>query len=288
MAIVLETLFALEKKQSVWSGTVRFIFQPAEETVEGALVMVRKGVVNDVDYLYGLHLRPEQELRTGEFAPGIQHGAARFLEGTISGEDAHGARPHLNKNAIDIGAEIIHMMKGIHLNPRIPYSVKVTSFHSGGKSSNIIPGTATFSLDLRAQTNEVMEELTVKVEAIMNAVSDLYDTPIDLVLKSEAAAAEWSEEAVEYMEKSIRGVVGDRACRQIIQTTGGDDFHFYTIKKPDLKATMLAIGCGLKPGLHHPKMTFDHKVMPVASDILVRAVLETLGNQNDSSDSHRN
>ncbi|QAS53518.1 M20 peptidase aminoacylase family protein [Halobacillus litoralis] len=277
MSIVLETLFALEEKQSALGGTVRFIFQPAEETMEGAKKMVEKGLVDDVDYLYGLHLRPIQELRTGQFAAGIKHGAARFLEGTITGEDAHGARPHLNKNAIELGAEIIQMINNIHLDPMVPHSAKVTSFHSGGKSTNIIPGSATFSIDLRAQTNELMDELTGKIEAIIDAVSNLYGASVEVNLKSDAKAAVLNDDAVTYMERGIERAAGPEALNPVIETTGGDDFHFYTIKRPDLKASMLAIGCDLQPGLHHPQMAFDHKVMPEASRILVETVMETLG-----------
>lgn len=277
MAIVLETLFLLEEKQLDGRGTVRFIFQPAEEAIEGALKLVEKGVVDDVDYLYGLHLRPIQELRTGQFAPGIQHGAARFLDGTITGDDAHGARPHLNKNAIDLGAEIIQMINNIHLDPMVPYSAKVTSFHGGGKSTNIIPGSATFSVDLRAQTNEAMAELTTKVESIMEAVSRLYGTSVEVKVKAEVAAAVLNDEAVAYLGEGITKAVGKNSLTPIIQTTGGDDFHFYTRKRPHLKASMLAVGCDMEPGLHHPQMTFDHRVMGDAVRILVETVEGIVG-----------
>ncbi|WP_226580951.1 M20 peptidase aminoacylase family protein [Halobacillus litoralis] len=276
MSIVLEALFMLEQKQGDMNGTVRFIFQPAEETIEGALKVVEKGVVDDVDYLYGLHLRPIQELRSGQFTPGIQHGAVRFLEGKITGEDAHGARPHLNKNAIELGAEIIHHLNSIHLDPMVPYSAKVTSFHSGGSNTNIIPGSATFAMDLRAQTNDVMAELMSKIEAIVDSVSSLHGTPLGLKVKSNVPAAIVSEDAVRKMEQAIRTVAGEDNVNPVIPSTGGDDFHYYTIKRPGLKAAMLGVGCDLKPGLHHPKMTFDQDVMAEASQILVKAVLETL------------
>ncbi|MFZ3588849.1 hypothetical protein ACOI1C_06095 [Bacillus sp. DJP31] len=58
--------------------------------------------------------------------------------------------------------------------------------------------------------------------------------------------------------------------------TGGDDFHFYTIKRPHLEATMLGLGCNLVPGLHHPNMTFDHVALLDGTAILAKAVLLTL------------
>lgn len=274
MAIVLDAIFKLEEQKESWNGTVRFIFQPAEEKIEGALKMVEKGVIDPVEYLYGLHLRPMQELRAGEFAPGIQHGAVRFLKGEIKGEDAHGARPHLNKNAIELGAEVVHMMNAIHLDPRVPYSAKMTSFQSGGSSANIIPGNATFSIDLRAQTNEAMSELFSKMEAIIACISKLHGSEIQVKVTSDVPAAVMNKESVRHMERAIKEVKGEEHLRPVIETTGGDDFHFYSIMKPKLKATMLAIGCDLQPGLHHPGMTFDRSVLEEASDIIVETVLQ--------------
>jgi amidohydrolase len=99
-----------EQSQSQWvqkfNGTLRCIFQPAEEKGNGALKMVEKGIVDDVDYLFGVHLRPKEELELGFAAPSIRHGAAIFLEGKIIGEDTHGARPHLGVNAIEVGYAI--------------------------------------------------------------------------------------------------------------------------------------------------------------------------------------
>src|SRR5699024_10908496 len=117
----------------------------------------KQGIVDDVNYLYGMHLRPIQELKKGYYSPAINHGAAMLMKGSITGDDAHGARPHLNSNAIQVGSELIQHINNLHVDPFIPHSVKMTSFHAGGKSLNIIPGSASFSLDVRAQTNEGLD-----------------------------------------------------------------------------------------------------------------------------------
>ncbi|WP_090867598.1 M20 peptidase aminoacylase family protein [Oceanobacillus limi] len=279
MTIAIETLRnLLASNLSSNLGTYRFIFQPAEEKGTGALAYVEKGIVDDVDFLYGMHLRPIQELAHGQFAPAIQHGAARFLKGTIRGEDAHGARPHLNANAIQVGSELVQQLNNIHLDPMIPYTVKMTKFHAGGDSANIIPGSASFSLDVRAQTNEVMAALTDKIENVAKMLADYHGVEIDLEIGANIAAAVINDEAISNMEKSIKDSVGESKLAPMITTTGGDDFHFYTIKRPDLKATMLAIGCDLKPGLHHPNMTFKHEAIPEAAQVLTQALIHTAEN----------
>lgn len=278
MTIVLGVFLSLMEQGLPETGTFRFIFQPAEEKGTGALKMVTYGVMDDVDFLYGMHLRPVEELKDGQFAPAIHHGAAKFMEGTILGEDAHGARPHLNENAIQIGTEFFQHLNNIHADPRVPYSVKMTAFHAGGKSANIIPGKAVFSIDVRAQNNEVMTLLTDKIEQIAAMLENYHGVPIQLETKANVAAAVPDEMAAGILKEAIKDQVGLENTKPAITTTGGDDFHFYTIKRPTLKATMLAVGCGLKPGLHHPDMTFNKDAIFDAVEILRQALVKTAAN----------
>lgn len=275
MTVAIGSLLTLLENEYPDKGTFRFIFQPAEEKGTGALTMVENGVIDDVDYLYGMHLRPSEELGHEHFAPAIRHGAACFIEGTINGDDAHGARPHLNANAIQVGGEFMQHLNNIHINPVTPQSVKMTAFHAGGESKNIIPGNATFAIDMRAQTNDVMDELMVKVNHIANMLADLHNITIDLKIGANIVAAIINDEAASIMEDAIITSVGAEKLKPIIATTGGDDFHFYTVKKPAIKSTMLAIGCDLKPGLHHPYMTFKHEIIPQAVEILTTALIKT-------------
>lgn len=209
MTIVLGVMFALREMNYEPKGTIKLIFQPAEEKGTGALKFVEKRVVDDVDFLYGVHLRPYQELDNGCATPAIHHGAARFIEGEIKGTDVHGARPHLGANAIEVGAELVSLLQGIHLDPMIPYSAKVTKFMAGGDSANIIPGNASFSLDLRAQSNEGMKKLTARVEKVAQTLANFYDVDIHLSQAAYIAAAEVNAEATEMMSEAIKEVLGE-------------------------------------------------------------------------------
>ncbi|EFV76449.1 hypothetical protein HMPREF1013_03379 [Bacillus sp. 2_A_57_CT2] len=276
MTMGVGAMLLLQKAGFPKKGKLKFIFQPAEEKGTGALKMIEHGVLDDVDYLYGVHLRPIQEIRDGEASAAIYHGAARFLTGEIIGEDAHGARPHLGQNAIEIGASFIHEIKNIHLDPMVPHTAKMTKFHAGSDSGNIIPGKASFSLDLRAQTNEIITALGEKIETITEYLSKLYGVKISLEMKANVAAAEVDEEAQKYLEMAIVDVLGAGQLKEPIVTSGGEDFHFYTLKKPNIKATMLGLGCDLKPGLHHPDMTFNREAIYSGMEILAKAVMATL------------
>ncbi|PKC50872.1 bacterial exopeptidase dimerization domain-containing protein, partial [Rhizophagus irregularis] len=183
----------------------------------------------------------------GKVTPAIHHGAALFLSGSIHGIDAHGARPHQGKNAIDILFAIQQMLKNIYLNPFDVYSAKLTKIVADGGSTNIIPGNATFSMDVRAQKNSVLDELQIRINGILKQVSEMFDTEI-----------EWKWKP--------------------ILTSGSDDFHFYTVLRPKLKAAMIGIGADLTPGLHHPKMTFKKESLIIGSKVLT-TTLRNAANQ---------
>ena len=277
MTMVIGAMLLLQKLKLPREGKLKFIFQPAEEKGTGALKMIEKKVMEDVDFLYGVHLRPKQELKDGFAVPAIYHGAAKSMAGEIIGEDAHAARPHLGQNAIEIGASIIKQIQGIHLDPMIPYSVKMTKFQADGGSSNIIPGKATFSLDLRAQTNEVIDKISVKLKDIFDMIGKLHGVEINFETKSHVAAAKVDQEAMNFMKKAIIDTLGKKQLKAPIVTSGAEDFHFYTLKKPHIKATMLGLGCGLSPGLHHPNMTFNHEAIFSGIEILARTIVNTFG-----------
>lgn len=276
MSIALGALWLLQARPELKDKVaLKVVFQPAEEVGAGALKMVEKGVIDDVEYFYGLHLRPIAETVMGRASPVIIHGATRRLIYAIKGDDAHAARPHLNKNAIEIGSEILQLVSNIHIDPRIPYSAKMTQFQAGGRSGNIIPGSATFTLDLRAQNNDTMEILVNKVKNIVDSIKTLYNVDISLTKESGIVAAVTNDEAIAIAEAAIIKQLGEEGLEKPIVTPGGDDFHYYTVKKPALKATMIGLGCDLEPGLHHPNMRFNHDALINGAKVLYQMILDT-------------
>src|SRR5699024_1097755 len=140
-----------------------------------------------------------------------------------------------------------------------------------GKNINIIPGSATFGLDMRAQSNEAMDFLKKRVNDISELLSKYYGCSIELEMDDEVPAAVIHPEAEEKMNQAIMEVLREEQKKHAILTSGSDDFHFYTLLKPHLKATMLALGADVTPGLHHPDMTFNHDAFENGVAVLMEA-----------------
>lgn len=259
-------------KEMKLPGAVRIIFQPAEEKASGAKAILEKGVINPLVYLFGSHVRPLVELADGHHAPALYHGAAKLITGTITGIEAHGARPEQGINVIEVAAALVDALKRIWISPTESASIKMTQIQAGGTSTNIIPGTATFSIDARAQTNETMNKLTIDFDNAVAAVGLLFGATIKTTVSAHIAAAQVDKDAEEIMRQAIINTVGAANCAPAVVTPGGEDFHFYTYTKPKLKTTMLGLGCAVSPGLHHPQMTFNQQQLPVGAQIITKAI----------------
>ncbi|RKJ59677.1 M20/M25/M40 family metallo-hydrolase, partial [Butyricicoccus sp. 1XD8-22] len=146
---------------------------------------------------------------------------------------------------------------------------------AGGDNRNIIPGNGSFGIDVRAQSNEIMAELKQKFSTIIEGVRQSFNANIDYKFTIEMPAAIINKEAINFAKDGIRKVIGEENLVDTLNTSGGDDFHFYTIKNPHLKATMIGLGCDLAPGLHHPYMKFNLNSLEIGSEILVETVLST-------------
>ncbi len=256
-------------EKGIKKGTLKMVFQPAEEVLGGAESMIASGLLSDVDEMVGIHLRPIQEAKLGEATPALCHGASGFVEATIKGLNAHGARPHQGINVIDAGAAVVNAINAINLNPSVPFSVKTTKFTAGGTGPNIIPDKAEMVFDLRAQTNEAMSELIEKTKlAIINGAKTV-GAEADVIPKGGVPGAAHDQDVIDRTREAIIKVLG-HAMDPII-TPGGEDFHYYSTKG-NIKTAYIGIGADLTPGLHNPDMVFNRDALLTGAKIIAAAV----------------
>lgn len=253
-------------------GALKIIFQPAEETLQGAQRMIAAGATDDVDILIGIHLRPSEEARLGQATPALYHGASAIIEAEINGVAAHGARPHLGINAIDAAAAVVHAVNAIHVNPAVPASVKVTKLHAGGPALNAVPDRAELALDLRAQQNRVMEVLITKSRGAVATASASVGATAVTRLKGLVPAAEYDTALIHTAGEAITEILGPAGLLANIHTPGGEDFHFYKQAKPILKTCYIGLGGDLTPGLHHPAMHFNTEALGYGTRILLKLI----------------
>ncbi|GHP13306.1 amidohydrolase [Lentilactobacillus fungorum] len=270
MAIVLAVAQYYVDHPEELSGTLKLIFQPAEETVTGAEKVIRSGQLPHLNYLYGLHVCPESEVKAKQAEPIIPDAATRTYWVMINGKTAHAGKPELGANVIDAFSELNEAFRRIKLATDLPYSITTTMFQAG-KSSNIIPDYGTFAVDLRARTNELMVELQNRAFAAMDRIQR-GDIKLNLDGNDFSPAAIPSDKAMNVMKRAITNVLGEKGLIEPVETAGGDDFHFYAYDGLADETTMLGLGCNLKPGLHIPGMSFDRAAILDGARMMIDAV----------------
>ncbi|MFJ7365785.1 amidohydrolase [Peribacillus frigoritolerans] len=271
--MVLYTALAIASSGIRPKHTIRFIFQPAEEKGEGALQMINDGVLENVTYLFGVHVRPSTEVPYMKASPVIVHGSAETIRGTIKGLQAHASRPQDGINVIEAAALLVQKLQQINLETDIPHSIKMTQFETNNKASNVIPETAVFAIDARAQSNDVMNELNRLAKEAVDQTMQLTETSISWSAEEFVPAATLNEKAIKLAEAAIGDILGTVNVVPVCVSQGGEDFHFYTAENPDITATMIGLGCDLKPGLHHPDMTFNLQALIYGTKILINTVM---------------
>ncbi|WP_286163027.1 amidohydrolase [Bacillus sp. es.034] len=253
--------------------TIRFIFQPAEEKAAGALKMMEENVLKNVKFLGGIHLRPEVEVPYYKAAPVIVHSSTAALKGTIKGVPSHAARPEQGNNPLESASLLIQAIGQIRLDVRDRYSIKITELH-GGESSNSIPEHTHFTFDVRAESNATMTALLEKAEQVVEGIQLGTGTTIRYSVEEYLPAAVKDHQAIEIAHEAICSVLGEKNTISECISPGAEDFHFYSIKNPGLSSTMIGLGCGLTPGLHHPAMRFNLESLVYGTKILIQMIVE--------------
>ena len=268
---------ASELADRVRRGTLKILFQPGEETLHGALEVLKSGAVDDVDIALGCHVRPIQDIPTGTCAAAVRHTSSTFADIVIHGRTAHASRPHLGVNCAEVAAAVTQAVAAIKGDPAKVWSCKVTSIQACAAAVNIIPDTATLTLDIRAQTNELMDELLEKVRMAAAGTAAAYGATAEVILPGVVIpAAVYDEDLVAELAGTIREVLGDE-CLARDCGGGGEDFHFFKKERPHIRAAYFGVGAGCTPGLHARNMTFDETQLDMGVRVLTAAALKHVG-----------
>ena len=263
-------------EEGIPCGKLKILFQPAEEIGKGALAMTDAGAVDDVEYLFGLHLMPNDMARTGEIIPQISWTACTLIEAEVRGKAAHGSQPHLGVNAIDVGAAIVNAVNALHSDPLLGGNVKTTRFQGGSGSLNAICDKVNLGFDLRSTSNEEMLVLRQKVRDIIVNTAKVYGAEADSHIVGTCPAAEADASLLPLVQEVIVNVLGQKALLPVKAITVGEDFNFFKQERPHLKTVDMGVGCNLTPCLHDPAMTYDRYALEGAVRVIHELVLRVL------------
>ncbi|WP_251551148.1 amidohydrolase [Neobacillus muris] len=255
-----------------FAGTLKIIFQPAEEGGRGGFSMAKKGIVDDVDFLFCSHLG--LDLPLGE----VHGGNSKFLassklKANFYGVPSHaGGSPEKGRNAL-LGAATA--LLNIHAIPR--FSGGTTRVNvgilEGGTAANIIPSEASMVIEVRSDSGDIKDDLAERVKAIVEHSALMHGLTSSIETIGEATIIQPDSEMVSVVLEEAKQIEGFTSFKEDCDISLGSEDASFLIKRVQErggKATYMNIGSPLPAPHHHHKFDIDEAVLPLAVQLLVR------------------
>jgi amidohydrolase len=261
-------------------GDVVFLFQPAEETGEGAKKMVEEGALDGVDRIVGVHVSssiPSGKIgcHSGPFMAG-----GDFFDATITGKGGHGGMPHLTVDPVTMAANAIVALQTIVSRETDPLESAVMSIcklESGPGTYNIIPNAVRFGGTLRYLKPELGESLPRRVESILDGVVSAMRGRCDFNLMRRFPLTVNDGEMTAFVETVARQLLGEEKVFDMPPLMGSEDFSCYLQKIP---GTFVFLGTGNGEATsfphHHPRFDIDENALPAGTALHVALAMEWL------------
>ncbi len=279
MATVLGAAKLLTERKN-FNGTVRFIFQPAEETGKGAFAMMQDGLFErfPVDEIYGMHNMPGMPAGSiSTRAGGIMASEDNFVI-RIKGQGSHASSPHMGKDPIVIASEIVLALQTIisrNMNPNVPAVISCTEFITDG-IRNAIPTNVEIKGDTRSYTTEVQKLLEERMRTISEGICQINGAECQFEYTHEfAPTVNWAD-CVEIAVKAAQNVVGknnvDGNCQPWMAS---EDFGAFLQKTPGCFVFIGngddSEGIGNVP-LHNSSYDFNDKILTIGAEYFAELI----------------
>ena len=260
-----------------FGARLRFLFQPAEETSQGARWLVVQGVMHGVDSILALHVDPARPLGQIGVREGTLTAHCDEVEIVVEGHGGHAARPHHTVDPVAASAHLVNTLYQFlprSIDSRSP-SVLTIGKISGGYAPNVIPERVELRGSLRTTELPARERLKRRIEEICAGAEQGSGAKIHVRFHIPLAAVYNDPKIMAAMEEASCRVVGAENVVRLNQPSmGGEDFSVYLNYAP---GALLRLGCAVSvddpPFLHSPLFDLDERAIAVGARILFRAAL---------------
>ncbi|MGM9924488.1 MAG: M20 family metallopeptidase [Bacillus sp. (in: firmicutes)] len=265
-AALLGTAQALSEVRDALRGTVVFIFQPAEELLPGgAKQIIENGVLDEVDYVFGVHLDSQAPLGTFALGSGYRMAAADQFSIHIQGKGGHGARPHEGIDSIVIGSDVVNALQKIvsrGVNPFQSAVVTIGKFQSGS-AFNVIADKAVLEGTVRTFNNDVREKVEEQIYSIVGGIASAFGATYNVDYVKGYPALYNHPDETDLVKNLLTEHFSEEAIIDMIPSMGAEDFSYFLLNKP---GTYFRVGAQNEDVAthyphHHPKFDFDEKAL---------------------------
>ena len=262
-------------------GNVVLVFQPAEETGEGAKAMVEDGVLEGVDAIFGIHVSTTFDSGALGYRIGPIMAAGDFFDVKITGKGGHGALPHEAIDPIVIAANAISALQTIvsrEVSPLESAVISICKMEAGKGAYNVIPDFATFGGTLRSQDPGMREYLPKRVREILDGIVPAMRGSYEFNLMRRFPPTINDEKMISFVAKVSRELLGEEKVFEMKPMMGSEDFSCYLEKVPGA-FVFLGVKNKEKGTIyphHHPRFDVDEEILPIGTALEVATAMEYL------------
>lgn len=253
-------------------GKIKIIHQPAEEVPPGgALGMLKSGLLDDLDAIYGIHLLPMGPAGTVGYHAGYSFNGRVYMKLIVQGRGGHGSSPHLANDAIVAGAYFVTAIQTVISRRINPFDIGVITIGSfdGKGTFNVIKDSVELEGDIRYMSMETKEVIEREVKQIVQGIEGLFNVSCDLTFTPDYPPLYNDPELTAKVAEALRSIQ-DKDIKEVKEfpaMSPSEDFAYYAEK---FSACFFYIACtpkGIeKPYFnHHPKFDIDEDALLVAA-----------------------
>ena len=281
-AIAMATLRRVWEMRDQINCRVKFLFQPAEEYApSGAMLMVKDGVMEDIDCIVGMHV--DTNFHTGHMAitVGPQNATSDGFMLDFYGKAAHAGNQEKGVDAIVMAMRAmmdIELVVAKEINAKKPVIFNVGAIH-GGNANNIICDHCSMFCTLRTWEKDVEEHILDKIKRIIEAVASTAGGSATFTPKKHYPIVMNDETLVGHYRASAVKVVGEENMHENARAMGGEDFSYFANEKP---GAFMRLGIrneekGTTVGVHNDRFNIDEDALEVGVNVFTQFILD---NQN--------
>ncbi|MFB6232254.1 MAG: amidohydrolase [Salinibacter sp.] len=281
-AIAVGVALALDANRSAIDGRVRVFFQPNEEGLpSGAPLMIRAGVLEGLNGVYGVHVDPKLDVGKYGLIEGPVTAASDRFEVKIRQEGTgHSARPHEGTDTVWVASQLMNQFYQLTdrvTDPRNPSILTVTMLE-GSDAHNVIPEQAAFGGTLRTVSSEDRETIRAHMRRATQRLKEVHSVHVELDFEDGSPPVINDKTALRNVADTIREIFGDQAIHEIPQSSmGGEDFAHYLQHVP---GAFIRVGTASGPEtsypLHHHRFDLDETPLAPTARLMARVLINHL------------
>jgi len=270
---IIGTALLLKEREQELQGTVRFLFQPAEEKAKGAQKLIASGALEDVKAVFGMHNKPDLPVGTIGITGGPIMAAADGFVVEVEGRGSHAAVPEAGLDPIVTAAHMITALQSIvsrSVSALDSAVVSVTRLHAG-TAWNIISDKAVFDGTLRTFEEHVRTRVRERFDQVVNGVASAFATSAKVKWLEGPPAVindqKWADQA------SVTAKAQGLTVVKPTPSPAGEDFAFYL---KETEGLFVFFGTAGSQEWHHPAFDLDEKALPIAASFFASLAVDAL------------